>query len=87
MLEQKLDGELDDFDVTHYCKGNPDYCFFFRSYNNLTQVAGQPEKNESYVSIVPMASVMLNEPTQSDETSSKQSDKLFKLKRLLHRIV
>lgn len=90
MVGQRLDGELDDFDVTHYCKGNPNYCFFFRSYSSRTQVTGQLEENEPKepnVPIVPLASIVLNETTQSEEPSSKQSDKLFKLKRFLHRII
>lgn len=33
MVDQKLDGELDDFDITHYCKGNPNHCYFYRSYS------------------------------------------------------
>jgi hypothetical protein len=32
MIKQGLDGELDDFDITHYCKGNPNHCYFYRSY-------------------------------------------------------
>ncbi|MFB0514952.1 MAG: hypothetical protein ACETVQ_05180 [Candidatus Bathyarchaeia archaeon] len=86
MTEQGLDGELDDFDVNHYCKGNPNYCFFFRFYNNRIQVTGQPEENELNVPIMPLTSIVLNEPIQHDEPSSKQSDKLLKLKRFLRRI-
>ena len=90
MVGQRLDGELDDFDISHYCKGNPNYCFFFRSYSSRTQVTGQPEKNEPKkpnVPIVSIGSIVLNEPIQPDEPSSKQSDKLLKLKRFLHRII
>ena len=68
MVGQRLDGEVDDFDVSHYCKGNPGYCFFFRSYSNRTQVAVQLEGNEPKkpnALVVPMASIMLNEPNQS----------------------
>ncbi|MDH5783062.1 MAG: hypothetical protein OEZ35_05295 [Candidatus Bathyarchaeota archaeon] len=83
MTEQGLDGELDDFDVTHYCKGNPNHCFFFRFYNNRIQVTGQPEGNEPDVPIVPLAPIVLNEPIQLDEPSSEHSDKLLKLKRFL----
>ena len=31
MIKEGLDGELDDFDITHYCKGNPNHCYFYRS--------------------------------------------------------
>ena len=30
MLEEKLYEELTDFDIKHYCKGNPINCFYFR---------------------------------------------------------
>ncbi len=30
MLELKLKGELTDFDVRHYCTGNPIFCYYFR---------------------------------------------------------
>lgn len=30
MTAQGLEGELDNFDVTHYCKGNPNHCYFYR---------------------------------------------------------
>jgi hypothetical protein len=83
MTEQGLDGELDDFDVTHYCKGNPNHCFFFRFNNNRIQVTGQSEGNEPDVPIVPLAPIVLNEPIQLDEPSSEHSDKLLKLKRFL----
>jgi len=85
MTEQGLDGELDDFDVTHYCKGNPNHCFFFRFYNNRIQVTGQHEGNEPDVPIVPLAPIVLTKSIQPDEPSSKYSDKLLKLKRFLRR--
>ncbi len=85
MTEQGLDGELDNFDVTHYCKGNPNHCFFFRFYNNRIQVAGQPEGNAPDVPAVPLAPIVLTNPIQPDESSSKNSDKLLKLKRFLRR--
>ncbi|MGD8507166.1 MAG: hypothetical protein PVF15_10970 [Candidatus Bathyarchaeota archaeon] len=30
MTAQGLEGELDNFDITHYCKGNPNHCYFYR---------------------------------------------------------
>ncbi len=30
MLEQNMDDELSDFDVKHFCDGNPVYCYYFR---------------------------------------------------------
>lgn len=49
MVEQGLDGELDHFDITHYCEGNPNHCYFYRSCNAQESAAklleeGKPEK-------------------------------------------
>ncbi|MEA2090559.1 MAG: hypothetical protein U9O89_07400 [Thermoproteota archaeon] len=30
MLEKNLDGEVSDFDIRHFCDGNPIYCYYFR---------------------------------------------------------
>ena len=30
MLEMNLNGELTDFDIKHFCDGNPIYCYYFR---------------------------------------------------------
>jgi hypothetical protein len=30
MLEHKLEDELTDFDIRHFCDGNPIYCYYFR---------------------------------------------------------
>jgi hypothetical protein len=30
MLEQNIDDELSDFDLKHFCDGNPVYCYYFR---------------------------------------------------------
>jgi len=31
MVEAGLDGEVSSFDIEHFCKGNPIYCYYFRS--------------------------------------------------------
>jgi len=31
MVEQGLNGMVSEFDVKHFCKGNPFYCYYFRS--------------------------------------------------------
>jgi len=31
MIEKGLDGNLSDFDVQHYCDGNPINCYFYRA--------------------------------------------------------
>jgi len=31
MIEDGLNGAVSDFDVNHYCKGNPIHCYYFRT--------------------------------------------------------
>jgi len=42
MLELKLKGELTDFDIRHYCTGNPIFCYYFR----LPQIEKEMEKKK-----------------------------------------
>jgi len=42
MLELKLKGELTDFDIRHYCTGNPIFCYYFR----LPQIEREMEKKK-----------------------------------------
>jgi hypothetical protein len=30
MLEAQVSGELNDFDIKHFCDGDPVYCYYFR---------------------------------------------------------
>jgi len=30
MVEEGLDGKVSDFDIQHFCNGNPVHCYFFR---------------------------------------------------------
>jgi len=30
MIENGLDGKLSDFDIQHFCNGNPVNCYFYR---------------------------------------------------------
>jgi len=30
MTEEKMDEELTDFDLKHFCEGKPIYCYYFR---------------------------------------------------------
>lgn len=32
MLADGLDGEVAEFDVEHYCRGNPACCYYFRMH-------------------------------------------------------
>jgi hypothetical protein len=31
MEEEGMGGEVSDFDVQHYCQGNPNNCYYFRT--------------------------------------------------------
>jgi len=31
IVEAGLDGEVSSFDIEHFCRGNPVYCYYFRS--------------------------------------------------------
>jgi len=31
MVEEGLDGEVSSFDIEHFCRGKPLYCYYFRS--------------------------------------------------------
>ncbi|RLI20455.1 hypothetical protein DRO54_06255 [Candidatus Bathyarchaeota archaeon] len=42
MLELKLKGEVSDFDIKHYCTGNPIFCYYFR----LPQIKNELERKK-----------------------------------------
>lgn len=52
MLEAQISGDLNDFDLRHFCDGNPIYCYYFR----LPQLQNQtrPERKIS-PSLMPTA--------------------------------
>ena len=47
MANQRLDGTLDEFDIKHYCKGNPNLCYFHRLHTVQKPANRQPEENQS----------------------------------------
>ncbi len=46
MVEQGLDGKIDDFDITHYCKGTQNHCYFYRSFGVQKPVAEHLEESK-----------------------------------------
>jgi len=34
IVEEGANGEVSDFDIQHYCNGNPIYCYYFRTADN-----------------------------------------------------
>jgi hypothetical protein len=90
MIEHGLDEELDDFDITHYCRGNPNYCFYFRFFSGKEQVTEPQQESVSENPTVLASTIVLHEaskPNEFQESFSDESDKFSKLKRLLHNLV
>jgi hypothetical protein len=90
LIEYGLDEELDDFDISHYCEGNPNHCFYFRLYGNRKEVTESPEENVSEGPLVSTGAIVLHEATKPDEfqeSSSDKTDKFSKLKRLFRNFV
>jgi hypothetical protein len=46
MLEAQISGELNDFDIKHFCDGNPIYCYYFRlpQIQKTTENPTEPEE-------------------------------------------
>jgi len=34
MSEEGLDGRVSSFDIKHFCRSNPVYCYYFRSHSS-----------------------------------------------------
>jgi len=69
MVKQKRDGELDDFDITHYCRENPNHCYFYRSHSLQKTAAEQLEQNKLENMQVPFS----DEPLKYELTEPKIS--------------
>jgi len=41
MLEEGLDGEVNEFDIKHYCKDNPTCCYYFRASSRTSNLKMQ----------------------------------------------
>jgi hypothetical protein len=51
MLEANISGDLSDFDVKHFCDGDPNHCYYFR----LTQLQKTKENpTEAEQKILPL---------------------------------
>ncbi len=46
MDKNGLDGELEAFDLKHYCRGNPNHCYFHRLYSVQKTVKEQPAEHK-----------------------------------------
>ena len=48
MLEQNMDEKLSDFDLKHFCDGNPVYCYYFRLPQLELKRAASPTEGQSH---------------------------------------
>jgi len=51
MLAENMNGELTDFDLKHFCDGNPVYCYYFRL--PALQAAEELPKTEVALEMLP----------------------------------
>jgi hypothetical protein len=53
MLEAQTSGDLNDFDIKHFCDGNPIYCYYFRlpQLQKTAQTPAEPEQ-ETLASLI-----------------------------------
>ena len=52
MLEAQVSEDLNDFDIRHFCDGDPVYCYYFRLPQLQKTQPIQPEK-ENFPSLLP----------------------------------
>jgi hypothetical protein len=53
MLEEQVDGEVSEFDLKHFCDGNPVYCYYFRS--PVLQAAEHLLEADTSIDVLPKA--------------------------------
>ncbi len=51
MLAKEMDEELSEFDLKHFCDGNPVYCYYFRS--TLAPTRARVSEHEKPLKILP----------------------------------
>lgn len=51
MLAENMDAELSEFDLKHFCDGNPIYCYYFRL--PALQAAARPSRTEASLEKLP----------------------------------
>jgi hypothetical protein len=52
MLAENMNGDLSEFDLKHFCDGNPVYCYYFRLPR--TPPNSRPQKVETIVDMNPI---------------------------------
>ena len=61
MLAENMGGELSEFDLKHFCDGNPVYCYYFRI--PATQAASRLQKTEAELETIPSEISFLKKST------------------------
>jgi len=74
MANQRLDGALDEFDIKHYCKGNPNLCYFHRLHTVKKTANRQPEENQSETIQVAFKNWLLKPQLEEAEISLNRDE-------------
>jgi hypothetical protein len=61
MLAEDIGGELSEFDLKHFCDGNPVYCYYFRL--PATQSVSRLQKTEAELQTIPSETSFLKKLT------------------------
>lgn len=61
MLAENMGGELSEFDLKHFCDGNPVYCYYFRL--PAAQSASHLQKTEAELETTPSKTSFLRKLT------------------------
>lgn len=73
MLSQDVVDELTNFDLEHFCDGNPIYCYYFRlPQTEATKPVIEPLKEKAYPSY-------LNQPATTENMTSSIDDILRRI--------
>jgi hypothetical protein len=78
MLAERMDGALSDFDLKHFCDGNPIYCYYFRS---RTLDSSDRLNGPTVTADVTTTEKRMFPATALKESVLKQDDRLFLGKR------
>jgi hypothetical protein len=52
MIEAKMPEEISDFDIKHFCEGEPTYCYYFRLATTQEATKNSTNKQENTPSIL-----------------------------------
>lgn len=73
MLENQLKDEITDFDIKHFCDGNPIYCYYFR----LPAIEATAKEKETLTEKMPQ--ILLNASTIKEIQEKPNSPQKLKI--------